>query len=1068
MLSNSLRSVFAVLQTLSRSIAARPRLWLVGIGLATLPLALGLPRIPLRTDGGALYPAADPVIEATVEDRAIFRDPEAVIVLVTTRSASESMFSPAALRDLARLTESLLGVHGVRAEDVISLATVVDVSSSAERIRVTRVLDPPPTTPAAAESLRLRLEREGLYDGLLFGRDGRSAAISLPIDPTASRVEVVRGLRQVARAERGAAFEVRLTGPVVAEVLLGEQILADLVRLVPIVVAIVVAMLVGVLRSVAGAVIPLLMVGAVLTWTFGAMAWSGTPLTLVTSILPVLLMAMAVTDQIHVLDRVQHHLGCGLPRGQALRQTYEDVGAPIARTALTTAVGFLAFTTASVPAMRHFGLFASFGLLVSLAFAFTLVPAALMVVPDRWLRGTPSGRERSSAGLEGFVAGRPRTAALVAVALVAVAGLGIARLTVQDSWVANFHPRSDLAVADREFNQAYLGSYRLDATLESDTDGFFRGRAGFRLVDSLENALARVPGVGGTRSLAGVARAALRGIDSTRSAGALEDDGIAQLFMVIEMSGSQHVLDPLVTASGRVARVRCYVPQADYEKASRLIARVDSIGSRMARAAGVRWRVTGDLAVATEVVRATVTNQVRSVAATTLGLFVLLSIAFASPAVAGIVLLPIVATTLVVLGGMGHAGVPLGVATSMFAALVEGEGVNYTIHVVSRFLKLRDTRPAPAALRDTLSDVGPAIRGNGLALVAGCLVLCFSTLKPVRALGGLLALGLALSYVLAFLILPVLLLRRGARASRGANRWMPAASLALALGIAATVATTARAAPPRAADDPRARRLMVGVERAQRDGNRAFAMDLELTVAERFQSRRRILGLAGREGAADRLLYVYASPRDFRGATLVLEDSIPPSAADRTWISLPALGTFREVDAPSMPLLVPGTGLTYEDARGRITPEKFRFALVSASARSAIVEARPRTDSLVRVVGAERLVIAVDPIRSVVTQVSFFDRAQEPIRTYEASEFVEVHGRWHPGRVRTRNRLERLEASIAYRYHALPSPPPRSLFEFDRGRAFLTRLLEWRDRAGLARTFPDTLSERAPTANPRR
>jgi predicted RND superfamily exporter protein len=120
-----------------------------------------------------------------------------------------------------------------------------------------------------------------------------------------------------------------------------------------------------------------------------------------------------------------------------------------------------------------------------------------------------------------------------------------------------------------------------------------------------------------------------------------------------------------------------------------------------------------------------------------------------------------------VLGGMGYLGITLGVATTMFAALAEGEGVDFAIHIVSRHRDLARTRPPAEALRETLQGVGTAVRWNAAALVAGCLVLCLSEIRPVRTLGALLAAGMVVSYAMSFLMLPALLVHRVSAIDRG-------------------------------------------------------------------------------------------------------------------------------------------------------------------------------------------------------------------------------------------------------------------------------------------------------------
>jgi hypothetical protein len=168
-------------------------------------------------------------------------------------------------------------------------------------------------------------------------------------------------------------------------------------------------------------------------------------------------------------------------------------------------------------------------------------------------------------------------------------------------------------------------------------------------------------------------------------------------------------------------------------------------------------------------------------------------------------------------------------------------------------------------------------------------------------------------------------------------------------------------------------------------------------------------------------------------------------------------------------LLVPGTGLTYEDARGWIEPDPFTFRFRGDVREGRTIIARPRNDSLARILGTARIEIRLDPARAVVTSAHFYDGDDRFVKSYEATEFVPIGGRWYPARVRTTHRTQQIEADFVYRYRALRTPPPRGLFRLDPGdRPFLDRLLEWRDARGLTVEFPDTLTPPAVAPGPGR
>ncbi len=105
--------------------------------------------------------------------------------------------------------------------------------------------------------------------------------------------------------------------------------------------------------------------------------------------------------------------------------------------------------------------------------------------------------------------------------------------------------------------------------------------------------------------------------------------------------------------------------------------------------------------------------------------------------------------------GLGVAGVPLGIATSMFAALTIGIGVDYAIHLFHAYrTRIRAGADHDAALAGALAGSGRAIRWNALTLGIGFLVLGFSGLPPNRALGLLLAAGMLACWGSTLVFLP--------------------------------------------------------------------------------------------------------------------------------------------------------------------------------------------------------------------------------------------------------------------------------------------------------------------------
>jgi len=531
---------------------------------------------------------------------------------------------------------------------------------------------------------------------------------------------------------------------------------------VPVMVLAVALLLAVTLRTAGGVIVPLAQVLATLLWTLGLMGWCGIPITLVTTVMPVLLMAMAMTDEIYLIERLRDHLGAGGPGAErvrtALAAAFDDLWAPLALISLSTAAGFFSFATASMPPLRHFGVFTGLGLLFGMLFTFTLAPALLAVLPASWVER----RERGAAGLLGYerwTVRHPRAAALAGAALVALAIPGLFRLTIEDSWIDNLDPRSPLATAERIFNRDFWGSYRYDVVVQGD-QGLFARPAGVAVLEELHRFAGTAPHVGGAWSPLPPFEAAARALGDPLPVSALPPVDLKRVTALTEVLRLRLGLGQILSLQADTARVRLFVRNADYRKARELERAVTVELARLPASAGVSAHVSGDVPVALAVVGSVVGNQLRSIAGTAILIALMLLAAFRNLRLAAAVLAPVLAATLLVFAAMGYAGRPLGIATSMFAALTLGAGVDFAVQYTYAYLRERRAGRLHAdAITETLRTTGRGLRWNAVVLALGIAVLAVSSIHPNASLGVLLAAAMAVSYAATLVFLSELLRR---------------------------------------------------------------------------------------------------------------------------------------------------------------------------------------------------------------------------------------------------------------------------------------------------------------------
>jgi predicted RND superfamily exporter protein len=875
-LSGTLRLV----ASLSRSAIRHPFRALAIALLATLAAAPGLLRLELRTDGHALVPRRDPAVVYDREVRAAFgvRDP---VVAVIRTGHPAGVFNPGTLRRVRDLTAALQQLEGVGAADLLSLATEHTFRFRPGSLRLRTFLETPPETPEQIARVRDDLRRIGLYDGVLVSADGRATAVMVGAPAAADRAAFHRAVRAAAAGLQGGGDTVEVIGAPVAEALLGNHILADLglpreltgeeaggrrSGLVPLVFAVMALVFLIAFRHPFAALAPLATIAACLVTTFGLMGWLGVPVYLTTTVLPVILTAVGVTDQVHV-----YHRYAALRRGRPeldpaalAAATMDEMAWPVAQTWVTTAVGFLSFALSPLPPVQAFGLFAAVGIFVCLGWSLGVVPALLVLLRPA-LGPSPRSRPGPDGGfgrLARFAARRRRLVLAGAALLALAAADGVRRLAVQDSWVDGFAPGSGFARAMRSFDRQFLGAHQLLVTVEAEplrfaveipgdavgerslalpaaqlppgldparlTGSWVRvsqrpspdrpspaasadwsgsiasarregdalllelplkggsprfwlaprpdDRLGvevwrepfmvpglLRQVAGIETFLASRPGVGGVlgpaKYLSTVAFM-LRPDDPESRRLPDEPERARSLWSHYGRVRGPERLRQLVDPEYSQVVVTAFLEDSNYAATARILDDLRAYERERLASQGLRLGFAGDVAVSQTLIGAIVTTQVRSLALSLAGIFALTALLGRSWRRGLLCVLPPGFAVLLSFAAMGWLGIPLGVATSMFAGMTLGVGVDYVVHLLERRRRaLAAGLTGEAALADALAATGPAIAIDTLAVGLAFSVLLLSQVPANACLGGLLALSLAVCLAATLLVIPALLAR---------------------------------------------------------------------------------------------------------------------------------------------------------------------------------------------------------------------------------------------------------------------------------------------------------------------
>jgi len=364
----------------------KPWLIVAAIALITVFFACWLPRAELDNNNLRFVPENDPALATSRWIDDTFGS--SFFILVGLQREYSTVFEKEFLDRIRLFNEEIEKIPIVK--EVVSLVNADYICRRDGAIVVESLVGIDfAGTPAEITELKNRLLSWELYERALISDDFSATQILIPLSiksDEAGLPEVSASylqIRDMAKAFFSDLGEVYVTGMPVISAAINESISADLRLLVPLVIIVVLAVLFFSFRSFTPVVLPLLTVLIAVIWSVGAMPIFGIKLSVITTVLPVILVAVGSAYGIHVVTHYLHDMGQNeLSRqehARAVLGVVRKIGKPVFLAALTTFVGFFSLCFTTVTPIREFGIFSSLGILASFTVAITLIPSLLII-----------------------------------------------------------------------------------------------------------------------------------------------------------------------------------------------------------------------------------------------------------------------------------------------------------------------------------------------------------------------------------------------------------------------------------------------------------------------------------------------------------------------------------------------------------------------------------------------------------------------------------------------------------------------------------------------------------------
>ena len=764
------RSIFdRVLTRVYRWSLHHPILVLLILAAITAVMTGFIARLEVDVDFSNYLNRDDPAVIAADEAKDRFGTVLRMMVIV---EADAGIFRPEILAQIDALENDLEDVPIV--DEVVGPfnSKLIRGSETAITISSAGPKGGAPSTEDEIAAYREAVLGDRTLRGYVVSTTEKAVALYIqPIDDV-EMVPFAEAMESVAQRYDADELHISIAGLPHMNLTLGRSMRRDLGLFLPLVILAIVVILYAAFRWRWGVLIPFAVVALSVLWTLGLMAICHVPITVLSFILPVVLMAIGIADGIHVLSRYREAIGAGLEKYHAILRTMRSMQRPVVMTSLTTAAGFLALLNAYMIPQRMFGLFTAVGIFFAMILSLILIPVILhfAAAPKVHARSHRWSMSRGLGASVRAIVRRPWIALVVGAVIAGVFAGGISRVHIETSQRAFLGEEHPAVEALDRMDELFSGGDQL--TIEIDTgkrDGL-KDPELLREMVALEAFLAE-RGVVKTISLADIVcemNQRFNAEDPTYYAIPETQRMVAQLLLLFTFQGGSLGTMALGDFSAG-EMIGLHAIETGGERAALVRDVTEYLDEHFARFG--QARLVGSTRIQSSMFSSIARGQITSLF-TSIGAAGIIVVLLMGSLTAGVIsLIPLLLTVVISFGTMAYAGISLDIATLMISSITIGIGIDYGIHYIERAREeMKSAVPGEDGIVPLVQAARTAGRGivyNALALAGGFSILSLSAFQGMRNFGLLITMTMLISAAAALVVIPAIM-----RAfSRLTSRW---------------------------------------------------------------------------------------------------------------------------------------------------------------------------------------------------------------------------------------------------------------------------------------------------------
>ena len=693
------------------------------------------------------------------------------IIIIANKESR--FFTKEHLNAFFRLQEDLGKIPGVKHSGGLKNVIEIFKDSTDKKFATRPVWDGEIESDADAVVLENQLKHLPFYHRLLFDLKKDVFLILVTLEQevlnTKKRLDVVEAIdKRVNEFREERATEMHVSGLPYIRAVYVKKAKREITLFVGLAALVTAIVLIVIFRSFIEVIVPLVTVLLGVIWAQGSLALLGFEITILTGLIPPLLIVIGVPNAIYIINKYHREFSLSGEKKAALATTIEKTGQAIFLTNLTTAVGFGTFVITGSDILVEFGIVAFINIMMLFFLSLILIPILFSFLPP------PSVRVRAHMDKR-LVKAVIRVLILLsqyyrpwiygaAFIVLIVSAIGISRIEVKGNLVDDVPEKSPLMTDLRFFENTFGGVMPLEITVDTRKErGIVTDARTWRKIEELQEYLDAQPIFSRPLSY-------IEGIKFANQAFYNGDPDEFQLpnqfdrvFIVNYLKkdeGQDSLVSNFMNKEKSVARISVMMKDMNTIEIQGIKEDLQQKTAEIFPEDKYKVDITGGTITFLEGTKYLVRNLIQSLLLAVLLISVFMAFLFKDVRVVVISLIPNVIPMVVTAAVMGFLGIALKPSTILVFSVAFGISVDDTIHFLAKYKdELRHNgHNIRSAVVKSLREVGLSMAYTSVVLFFGFSVFAASEFGGTVALGTLVSFSLLAAMFTNLILLPALLM----------------------------------------------------------------------------------------------------------------------------------------------------------------------------------------------------------------------------------------------------------------------------------------------------------------------